>query len=145
LNPDGLRSGTFESRDVMAPVAGRIASGEELGAVGKAAKVEPVSDAPLIDMDQVMAIEVAYIDRFGTLVLDARHPGSWPPDPGELTVVGRRAMLGRTFADVHQGQLVAYRGSLGYVEVASRDASAAKELGVKVGDRIQVGPWTRVL
>jgi len=143
-SPNGATSWTFQSRDIMAPAAGRIAAGEELGSVGTSADIDAVSDAPVIDLDQVMAVEVAYIDRFGTLVLDVRHPGSWPPGPGELTIVGRRAMLGRTFADVHPGQLVAYRGSLGYVEVASRDASAAKELGVKMGDRIQVGPWRRV-
>jgi S-adenosylmethionine hydrolase len=145
LQSKGPHSWTFESRDVMAPAAGRIASGEDLGSVGSAAKAAGIRDAPLIDLAQVMAVEVAYIDQFGTLVLDVRHPGEWPNDPGELTIVGRRVTLGRTFADVHPGQLVAYRGSLGYVEIASRDESAARALGVKVGDRIQVGPWQRVL
>jgi S-adenosylmethionine hydrolase len=41
---------------------------------------------------------------------------------------------------VAPAELVAYGGSIGYLEVAVRDGSAAKLLGLKVGDRISVGP-----
>jgi S-adenosylmethionine hydrolase len=84
---------------------------------------------------------VAYVDRFGTLVLDVLHPGTLPGEPGLVEVAGERGTAGRTFADIHPGGLVIYRGSIGYVEVAVRDGSAAALLGLKAGDRISVGPW----
>jgi len=45
--------------------------------------------------------------------------------------------LRRTFSDVEPGQLVAYLGSGGQVEIAVRDGSAARRLGVGVGGRVR--------
>jgi hypothetical protein len=45
--------------------------------------------------------------------------------------------LRRTFGDVPTGGLVAYLGSGGQVEIAVRDGSAARRLGMGVGGRIR--------
>ena len=45
--------------------------------------------------------------------------------------------LRRTFGDVPTGGLLAYQGSGGQVEVAVRDGSAARRLGLGVGGRIR--------
>jgi len=45
--------------------------------------------------------------------------------------------LRRTFSDVESGQLVAYLGSGGQVEIAVRDGSAARQIGLGVGGRVR--------
>ena len=81
--------------------------------------------------------EVIYVDRFGTLVTnipaESVEPGSRVRLAG--TDVGS---LRRTFGDVERGQLLAYVGSGGTVEVAVRDGSAARLLGVGVGTEVRV-------
>jgi S-adenosylmethionine hydrolase len=47
-------------------------------------------------------------------------------------------MLSRTFADVAPGQVVAYVGSSGYLEIAVREGNAARRLGMDIGDPIRL-------
>ena len=137
--PD-VESQTFQSRDVMAPAAALAAAGAPIASLGNAAQVVAPPPALTFDWATPASFEVVYIDRFGTLVLDALHPGLRAAGEYSVEVAGRRANAGRTFADVAPGQLVIYRGSIGYVEVAVRDGSAAALLGLKAGDRVSVGP-----
>ena len=46
--------------------------------------------------------------------------------------------LSHTFGDVAPGELVAYEGSSGYLEIAIREANAAQELSLDVGDTILI-------
>ncbi len=80
--------------------------------------------------------EIVYVDRFGTLITNLT-PELVPPY-AVLEVEGLQiGPLGRTFADVPTGGLVAYVGSGGAVEIAVRDGSAARRLGLGVGGRIR--------
>ena len=83
-----------------------------------------------------MVGEVIYVDRFGTLVSnipgDQVEPGVRIKVPG--TEIGT---LARTFGDVGRGQLVTFVGSGGTVEIAVRDGSAARLLGVGVGAEVR--------
>jgi S-adenosylmethionine hydrolase len=129
---------TFQSRDVMAPAAGRLARGVPLADLGTTRPMDPVEPAPSLQPSGPRTVQVAHVDRFGTLVLDLLHPGSWPDGPTYLLVNNERAALGRTFGDVDPGRFVAYKGSIGYIEVARRDASAAVSLGVRPGSAVEV-------
>jgi hypothetical protein len=84
---------------------------------------------------------VLHIDRFGNLILDVRE-GDCILDEGlVLEVAGRRIRgLGRTFTDVPAGELVAYIGSSGHLEIALREGNAAQSLGIKRGDKILLRP-----
>ncbi|MGH7548090.1 MAG: SAM hydrolase/SAM-dependent halogenase family protein [Gemmatimonadales bacterium] len=128
---------TFHARDVFAPAATQLAHGASLTHLG-----QPITDpyrsplpAPHHDGGAVVG-EVIYVDRFGTLVSNI---------PGELVAPGVRVKvggtevgtLGRTFGDVVRGQLVALVGSGGTVEIAVRDGSAARLLGVGVGAEVR--------
>jgi len=134
--PEGAAP-TFHARDVFAPAAGQLAIGAALAHLG-----HPITDpyrlplpAPRSDGTSV-AGEVIYVDRFGTLVSNI---------PGELVEPGVRIKvagtdvgpLARTFGDVAPGQLVAFPGSGGTVEIAVRDGSAARLLGVGVGAEVR--------
>jgi len=128
---------TFHGRDVFAPAAAALARGASLAELGS-----PITDpslaplpSPHHDGTAVMG-EVIYVDRFGTLVSNI------PPsavEPGVRIRVGETDVgpLRRTFADASGGALVAFTGSGGTVEIAVRDGSAARLLGVGVGAEVR--------
>ena len=128
---------TFHARDVFAPAAGQLALGASLSHLG-----HPITDphraplpTPRTDGGVVLG-EVLYIDRFGTLI--SNIPGE-AVEPGvRIKVAGTEiGPLARTFGDVGRGTLVAVVGSGGTVEVAVRDGSAARRLGVGVGAEVR--------
>jgi hypothetical protein len=123
-------SATFHGRDLFAPAAARLAGGASLDSLG-----EPCDD-PLVRRtpeahrlaDGGVRGEVIAVDRFGNLItnLIARRDGG-------VEVAGRRVPLARTYTDVPPGALLALTGSSGLVEIALRDGSAARELGLARG------------
>jgi len=80
--------------------------------------------------------EVIYADRFGTLVSNIPQAAV---QPGVRIRVGGVDVgsLRRTFADAARGTLVAFTGSGGTVEIAVRDGSAERLLGVGVGAEVR--------
>ena len=130
-------SPTFHGRDVFAPAAASLATGGSLESLGKRITDPYHSPLPTPHHDGTAVIgEVIYVDRFGTLVSNI------PPsavEPGVRIRVGDTDVgpLRRTFADGNQGALVAFTGSGGTVEIAVRDGSAARLLGVGVGAEVR--------
>ena len=122
---------TFQSRDTMAPAAARLAAGAPLESLGLAATVEVEPMAPSLPDRGRLTAPVAHVDGFGTIVVDVRCNAS--PAPRVIRVGGREVPLRSTFGDVPSGRLVAYRGSIGYLEIAVRDGRATDELGVATG------------
>ena len=128
---------TFHGRDVFAPAAAALAAGARLEDLGS-----PITDAthaplPTPRHDGIAVVgEVLYVDRFGTLVSNIPGPDV---EPGvRIRVAGTDVgALRRTFGDVERGTLVAFVGSGGTVEVAVRDGSAARLLGVGVGAEVR--------
>jgi S-adenosyl-L-methionine hydrolase (adenosine-forming) len=80
--------------------------------------------------------EIVYVDRFGTLVTNLTTE---LVPPYAVLVVDDLDIgpLRRTFGDVPTGGLLAYVGSGGAIEIAVRDGSAARRLGVGVGGKIR--------
>lgn len=132
-------SATFHGRDIFAPAAAHLACGLEICDMG-----EPFSPSQLVVLptiepkqqpDGTWQAEILHIDRFGNLITNYQCATS----SLQLTVcVGGERIRGLrdTFADVAPGELVAYRGSSGYLEIAIREGSAATGLGLHVGDPI---------
>ncbi|HXV90745.1 MAG TPA: SAM-dependent chlorinase/fluorinase [Gemmatimonadales bacterium] len=130
-------SATFHGRDVFAPAAARLASGEHLEGLGPPATDVSRSPLPAPRFDGAAWVgEVVYVDRFGTLVTNL--PGD-VVEPGVRLVVGDREVgaLRRTFGDVDPGHLVAFVGSGGTIEVAVRNGSAERLLGAGVGTTVR--------
>ena len=128
---------TFQARDVFAPVAGQLALGAPLSHVGHPVTDVHRSPLPAPRHDGTIVIgEVIYVDRFGTLI--SNIPGE-AVEPGVRIKVGGTeiGLLSRTFGAVGRGALVALVGSDGTVEVAVRDGSAARLLGVGVGAEVR--------
>jgi S-adenosylmethionine hydrolase len=124
---------TFHGRDVFAPAAGALAAGAALASLGEAI-ANPTRLAPPTPAvrDGVLVGTVLHVDRFGTLVTNLPATAVAPDTTIRILdrVVGP---LRRTFADVPSGALLALVGSGGTVEIAARDASAARLLGVGRG------------
>lgn len=124
---------TFHGRDVFAPAAARLAAGAALAGLGRPATGLVHAPAPAPRVDGVALVgAVVHVDRFGTLVTNI--PGA-RVEPGVRIKVGgvEVGTVRRTYGDVAAGQLVAYVGSGGDVEIAVRGGSAARHLGVGVG------------
>lgn len=128
---------TFHGRDVFAPAAAELAGGARLESLGAPVSDPSHSPLPAPHSDGTALIgEVVYVDRFGTLVSnisgDAVQAGVRIRVEG--TDVGP---LRRTFRDAARGAPVAFIGSGGTVEVAVRDGSAARLLGVGIGAEVR--------
>jgi S-adenosylmethionine hydrolase len=135
--PDGAAP-TFHGRDLFAPAAAALARGAGLGSLGTPLGSIPQRLAytePHYEGKSVVG-EIVYVDRFGTLVTNLT--AEWVPPYAVLEVEDLDiGPLRRTFGDVPTGGLLAYVGSDGAVEIAVRDGSAARRLGVGVGGRIR--------
>jgi len=128
---------TFHGRDVFAPAAARLANAEPLDALGAPVTDRHHSPLPTPRHDGVALMgEVIYVDRFGTLV--SNIPGAQVEPGVRIRVDGTDVgALRRTYADVERGALAALIGSGGTVEIAVRDGSAARLLGVGVGAEVR--------
>jgi S-adenosylmethionine hydrolase len=133
------RSSTFHGRDIMAPVVAHLVRGIDFAIVGdEAPELVPLPDfAPVVGESEASG-RILHVDRFGNVVTNIL-PGELSGPRGEwvLDLGGRRvANWGTTYGDVAPGELVAYPGSVGFLEVAARNGSAAAELGVASGEPV---------
>ncbi len=134
-------SATFHGRDIFAPAAAHLAAGVALDDMGqpllKRDLVTLPSFHPERQPDGSWLGEILHIDRFGNLVTNFRL--SVGSRRISVLVKGKRIEgLSRTFSDVPKGQLVAYIGSSGYLEIAVREGSAAGRLAADLGAPIKV-------
>lgn len=134
-------SATFHGRDILAPAAAHLACGTTPKDMGEAIAASELVTLPRMEpQPQASGTwrgEILHIDHFGNLVTSFRitHPQSRIQI---LAGTHRISKLSHTFADVRPGELVAYVGSSGYLEIAMREGSAAHELDLNVGDPIEV-------
>jgi S-adenosyl-L-methionine hydrolase (adenosine-forming) len=142
-------SATFHGRDVFAPVAARLASGEPVAEAG--APVDPHDLFPLArprprwEADGTIVAHAVGIDTFGNVSLDLTHEhlvdsplrlgrplrvdaGGGPYD----------ALFVRTFADVEPGALLVYEDAARVVALAVNSGDAAAELGLHPGDEVRL-------
>jgi len=131
-------SPTFHGRDLFAPAAAALSHGAQLQTLGEPFTGIPERLAytePHYEGKTVIG-EVVYIDRFGSLVTNLTT--EMVPSYARLEVEDLDlGPLRRTYADVTAGGLLAYVGSGGAIEIAVRNGSAARRLGVGVGGRVR--------
>jgi len=118
---------SFHGRDLFAPVAARLARGEQPAA----------APAPLTvpDWPQDLA-QVLYIDHYGNAVTGLRAEALTPQ---RRLRVGRTVLShARVFDDAPRGRPFWYANSNGLVELALRQGSAARRLRLRVGTLVHV-------
>jgi S-adenosylmethionine hydrolase len=131
-------SATFHGRDIMGPIAGRLAGGASLREVSR-----PIQDPILLPdlapaSDQVDA-RIIHIDNFGNATTNL--PATQLRQSAGISIKVKNRIIGklkRTYWDVPPGKALALIGSSGLLEIAVRDGSAALDLKVRVGDPVQL-------
>jgi len=135
------RSFTFDGRDLFAPVAARLARGEDPESIG-----EPTHQAARLHIPRprrdgaVLLGQVLYSDRFGNLITNIREQDLSFYEDGLEVWVGtyRLGPLRRTYEEAALGEALVLVGSSGHLEVAVFRGSASAQLGVGRGERIRV-------
>src|SRR6266853_2522912 len=132
-------SHTFHGRDIFAPAAAALSNGAALKEFG------PTID----DLIQLESLEprridggdleaaIIHIDRFGNCITNLTRADLVAG--AELLVNGREVSSFREFfadAGVNDDELFCLFGSAGFLEIAARNASAAKILNARPGDPV---------
>lgn len=136
-------SATFHGRDIFAPAAAHLAAGvppERLGPPVEIRDLERVTAPAPSVRPGAITTEVLTTDHFGNIQLAAR--GDTVADAGfvegqQVTLHMGEArhivVLGRTFEDVENGELILLVDSAGMLALAINGASAATKLGLVRG------------
>jgi len=131
---------TFEGRDVFAPVAAHLATGEELNRLGERI-FDPVRidfPEPNITKSNIIG-EIIYIDHFGNLISNIKED-MLPPKNIEIEICGEKLKgLHKNYVEgKDKGLLALINGGFGLLEVALYKGSAALYISCKKGEKIVV-------
>ena len=118
---------TFHGRDVFAPAAARLATGERLSALGAATTPKLLSTPEPVRVGGQLRGEVIAIDRFGNAITNL------PAGPATIAAEGASYRVLRTYGDLAPGAAGALVGSSGLIELVVREGSAAAVLGLGRG------------
>jgi S-adenosyl-L-methionine hydrolase (adenosine-forming) len=134
-------SATFHGRDIFAPLAALIASGELAPAACGAQAHDWVPS--IVEPAERRGAQVHGVvmtsDHFGNLITNIEG-GALAPYARPLVHAGGHAIaLGRTYGDVRPGELLALVNSFGVLEIARAEQNAAEFLGIGRGAPIRVG------
>jgi S-adenosylmethionine hydrolase len=132
-------STTFHGRDILAPVAARLALGDSLDRVG--APVRAWQPAPWPEPSTRGARHVGQIvaiDHFGNAITNLPADRLARPSEWRASIRGRRARVVSSYQEGRRRELLALVGSHGHLELAIRDGSAAAHLRLRRGDRVTV-------
>jgi S-adenosyl-L-methionine hydrolase (adenosine-forming) len=126
-------SRTFHGRDVFAPVAAHLALGTPVAEVG------PVLTDP-VWLPEPAPGEVLTVDHFGNVQLALSVAEVAGADALRVEAHGGTYSipLRGTFGDVPSGELVGYEDSAGLLALSVNGGDAARRLGVRAGDRVDV-------
>lgn len=133
-------SPTFHGRDIFAPVAAHLAQGILFSDLGTSFNHPTLLDLPRpVRTQNGWTSHVTIIDAFGNVTTDL--PANQISHGAEVVFT----LHGRSISGVvdsygwrKNGELIALVDSGGFIELAVVNGSAARELGVKVGDVVEV-------
>lgn len=132
-------SSTFHGRDVFAPVAAHLARGARLRELGP-----PIDGWSSIDVPTAVRTrggargEVVRVDVYGNAITNVSN--DWASIGAPVRARKRTiARVVRSYGDVPIGEVAAVPSSDGTLEIAVNGGHAADQLGLRVGDAIELG------
>ena len=136
-------SATFHGRDIMAPVAARLARGLAPERLGPRQQGLVELDWPEVCvLASQLEGEVVAVDRFGNLVtnITAEMLRQIPADASAVVRCDEHETVGifSTYADQPEMTLIALVGSSGHLELALVNDRAEAMLGVSTGTKVTV-------
>jgi len=133
-------SHVFHGRDIFAPVAAHLSAGVPLGALGTS-----FTDPVRLELPRPERTgsgwqgQVIHVDHFGNLSTNIRDEHLQAQQVATVRLGGVNIYgLVHTFGERPPGELVALFGSTGNLIISQVNGSAAAQLGVKVGDFVEV-------
>lgn len=144
-------SRTFQGRDIMAPVAARLAGGMPAANVGPATACDTLTVLPLPQPtfdknEQVLAGTIIDSDRFGNLTTnihkdDVKEFFSSVMDKQNFCLQVANTFihgLSESYSEVSAGSILIIIGSRDYLEIAVNQGSALNTLGVSLDDPVSL-------
>jgi S-adenosylmethionine hydrolase len=140
---------TFDGRDLFAPVAARIASGdgttEDAGEqIDPAGLVGDPVPSPVSEERGWVRCQVLWVDRFGNAQLNAK-PAHLSHLGDSLTILTRpgtkpwKARVATAFSDLREGELGLVTDSYGLMALVLNASPAAERFGIREGDTVLIG------
>jgi hypothetical protein len=123
-------SASFHGRDLFAPHAAALAKADGACAALRA------RERLHVELDAHELAKIIHVDHYGNAITGIRA-SSLGPDT-TLRVQDRGLRHARVFSEVAAGELFWYENSIGLVEIAGNQASAAALLGLAVGHAVEI-------
>jgi S-adenosylmethionine hydrolase len=135
-------SSTFHGRDIFAPVAGHLSLGIEPQCFGSLRdSMMQITLPKIVRSAREIVGEIVYVDGYGNLFTNIveRDLTVLPRDEltiacGPVTIRG----LTKSYASARAGDYVALINSWGMLEIALRNGSAQRAVGLSVGDQLKL-------
>jgi S-adenosylmethionine hydrolase len=138
--PAGL-SPTFHGRDLIGPLAARLAEGSlALDQLGPRLRSPHMLPELLPDGDEGgTAAQVVVVDRFGNLITAVTRTPWYSPIPAGVVLAGGRVVdeVVSTYSQI-TGEFALLWNSSGHLEIAGNQRSAARHLGLGPGDQVRI-------
>ncbi len=135
-------SQTFHGRDIFAPVAAHLSRGLPVTRLGRELKeFVRVPWPQTVKQHGKVQGEIVYIDRFGSVITNIGGGLISGEGTGMCEIMGARkgrAALAEFSGAVSINCPVAVMGSSGLLEIAVNGGSAARQFGLKIGDKATV-------
>ncbi|QXJ24835.1 SAM-dependent chlorinase/fluorinase [Actinomadura graeca] len=145
-------SATFHGRDVFSPAAAHLALGVDVAELGPPAVPLPLDVAPPETGGRALTAAVLYVDRFGSVILNA-GPGDLAEALGDLeygaALVARvhgtggpaaePVVFAETFGSVAVGDPLLWVDSSGHLGLAVNQGSAAARFGLGRDGTVTIG------
>jgi hypothetical protein len=132
-------SATFQGRDVLAPVAAALARGRALATLGTpVGRLAPLPAPAPQRRGRAVHGQVVHIDAFGNLITNLPGPLLTGWTGASVRYKQRDARVVSSYGRGRPRELIAVVGSLGLVELAIREGSAAWTFGAARGDEVRV-------
>ena len=119
---------SFHGRDLFAPIAAAVATDDFPNS-----NVKPVA-ALHVNLGADDLSQVVYIDHYGNAFTGVRAVNVAPA--ASIRIAGRTVPHARVFSAVAPGAAIWYENSIGLVELAVNQGSAAQAFGLAVGDAV---------
>lgn len=138
---------TFHGRDIFAPTAAQIVNGKRPGEAGPklSTLVRLELDGPEFSKKKTRC-RVLYIDSFGNIVTNIAER-DWKAlairEDSRVSIVTSKKRvpvkpLAKSYSEIPAGHVGLIVGSQGFLEIAMKESSAAKKLGIRTQDDLEL-------